>query len=79
MINFSLSSKKFFKINFESKDEFELTNVREENNVLFTSISPLVTHKDTIKIIHQDGYEEVRKVKQSIPHTFVGRQKIILL
>ncbi len=78
MINLCPSNKKFFKIDFESKEEIELTNVSEQNNVLFTSISPLVNHTDTIKVIHQDGYEEIRKVKQSIPHTFVGRQEIIL-
>ena len=56
MINLSPSNKKFFKIDFESKEEIELTNVSEQNNVLFTSISPLVNHTDTIKVIHQDGY-----------------------
>ena len=29
--------------------------------------------------IYEDGYVEIRKVKQSILHTFVGRQEIILL
>ena len=78
MINLSPSKNQFFKIDAETNEELKLNNVGKQNNILFTSISPIVRNTDSIKIIYEDGYVEIRKVKQSIPHTFVGRQEIIL-
>lgn len=79
MFNLSPSSKKFFKIDSETKEETELMAVSEQNNVLFAFITPLVDYKDAIKIVHPDGYEEVRKVRQAAQKKFFGRQEIILV
>jgi len=79
MFNLSPSSKKFFKIDSETNEEIELIAVSEQNNVLFASITPLVNYKDSIKIVHLDGYVEVRKVRQAVPKNFFGRQEIIFV
>lgn len=75
MINLSPSSKRFFKIDSEKNEEIELEHVSEQNNLLFTSMKTIVCIGDSIKIIDVDGYEEIRKVKQSSKEIF--RQKIV--
>lgn len=74
MFNLSPSRKKFFKIDFETGEETELTNVSERNNGLFMSKQPIVHYKDSIKIIDVDGYEEIRKVRDSNKELY--RQKV---
>jgi hypothetical protein len=76
MINLSPSHKKFFKIDSETNEEIELEHVSEQNNLLFTSMKTIVCIGDSIKIIDLDGYEEIRKVKQSSKELI--RQKIVL-
>lgn len=76
MINISPSTKKFFKIDSETHEEIELEYVGEQNNLLFTSMKTIVCIGDSIKIIDVNGYEEIRKVKQSSKEMF--RQKIVL-
>lgn len=79
MFVLSPSSKQFLKIDSITKEESELIHVSEQNNVLFASITPLVNCKDTIKIVHPDGYTEVRKVRQAVTKKIVGRQEITLV
>ncbi|WP_180644926.1 hypothetical protein [Acinetobacter bereziniae] len=76
MINLSPSHKKFFKIDSKTNEEIELEHVSEQNNLLFTSMKTIVCIGDSIKIIDVDGYEEIRKVKQSGKEFL--RQKIVL-
>ncbi|WP_149943759.1 hypothetical protein, partial [Acinetobacter pittii] len=72
----SPSSKKYFKIDPETNEEIQLEQVSERNNVLYTSRAITVDAGDSIKIIDVDGFEEIRKVRDSGKEMY--RQKIIL-
>ncbi|EHU1908953.1 hypothetical protein A1E89_RS18855 [Acinetobacter baumannii] len=76
MLNLSPSSKKYFKIDPETNEEIQLEQVSERNNVLYTSRAITVDAGDSIKIIDVDGFEEIRKVRDSGKEMY--RQKIIL-
>ncbi|EHU1296434.1 hypothetical protein [Acinetobacter baumannii] len=76
MLNLSPSSKKYFKIDRETNEEIQLEQVSERNNVLYTSRVITVAAGDSIKIIDVDGFEEIRKVRDSGKELY--RQKIIL-
>ncbi|MDN8241535.1 hypothetical protein QZK39_18425 [Acinetobacter baumannii] len=76
MLNLSPSSKKYFKIDPETNEEIQLEQVSERNNVLYTSRAITVAAGDSIKIIDVDGFEEIRKVRDSGKEMY--RQKIIL-
>jgi hypothetical protein len=76
VLNLSPSSKKYFKIDPETNEEIQLEQVSERNNVLYTSRAITVAAGDSIKIIDVDGFEEIRKVRDSGKEMY--RQKIIL-
>ncbi|MEX0359200.1 hypothetical protein AB3Q14_19025 [Acinetobacter baumannii] len=76
MLNLSPSSKKYFKIDPETNEEIQLEQVSQRNNVLYTSRAITVDAGDSIKIIDVDGFEEIRKVRDSGKEMY--RQKIIL-
>ncbi|MEL4698962.1 hypothetical protein, partial [Acinetobacter baumannii] len=76
VLNLSPSSKKYFKIDRETNEEIQLEQVSERNNVLYTSRVITVAAGDSIKIIDVDGFEEIRKVRDSGKELY--RQKIIL-
>lgn len=76
VLNLSPSSKKYFKIDPETNEEIQLEQVSERNNVLYTSRAITVDAGDSIKIIDVDGFEEIRKVRDSGKEMY--RQKIIL-
>ncbi|MDH2580185.1 hypothetical protein [Acinetobacter baumannii] len=76
MLNLSPSSKKYFKIDPKTNEEIQLEQVSERNNVLYTSRAITVAAGDSIKIIDVDGFEEIRKVRDSGKEMY--RQKIIL-